>query len=473
MAPRIHPTAEVSQEAFIGEGGRVWHWAQIREGARVGDNCIIGKDVYIDSDVVIGNDCKVENFATIYKGVTVGNRVFVGPHVCFTNDLYPRAVSPDWRPVQTRAQAGASLGANATILGEAELAAVREVLASGMLTQGPKVEAFEKAFAKDLGRKHAIAVTNGTAALHVALLAHGIGPGQEVVIPPLTFFATASTVLLCGAKPVFVDIDRSSYNVDPAKVSSVITRKTAAIMPVHLYGQTAEMDPILAAARDRGIPVIEDAAQAAGAEYHGKKAGNLGDTACFSFYATKNMTTGEGGMIVTDDDRIAEKARLLRHHGQPAKYEHVLVGFNYRMTEIAAAIGLAQLAKLDGWVKQRRANARALTKGLDGIEGLVPPSEGNWMVHSFYQYIVRREEPFPRSRDEIVEDLNEDGIGCRPSYPMPLYKQKALRDLKIRGRCPVAEDVIPGLFELPAHPGVGPAEIERIVAAVEEVARTD
>src|SRR2546425_6908918 len=261
--------------------------------------------------------------------------------------------------------------------------------------------------------------------------------------------------------------------MDPTKVASMITRKTAAIMPVHLYGQTAEMDPILAAARDRGVPVIEDAAQAAGAEYHGKKAGNLGDSACLSLHAPKNMTTGEGGMIVTDDDRIAEKARLLRHHGQPTKYEHVLVGYNYRMTEIAAAIGLVQLRKLDSWVKQRRANARALTKGLDGIEGLVPPSEGNWMVHAYYQYVVRREDAFPRSRDEIVEDLTEDGIGCRPSYPMPLYKQKALRDLKLRGRCPVAEAVIPGLFEVPVHPGLGPADIERIVAAVEDVARRD
>src|SRR5437879_8094942 len=253
------------------------------------------------------------------------------------------------------------------ILGEEELAGVREVLASGMLAHGPRVEAFEKAFARDIGRKRAIAVTNGTAALHLALLAHGIGPGQEVIIPSLTFFATASTVLLCGARPVFVDIDRSSYNMDPAKVAAAITRKTAAIMPVHLYGQTAEMDPIVAAARDRGIPVIEDAAQAAGAAYHGKKTGNLGDTACFSFYATKNMTTGGGGMIVTDDARIAEKARLLRHHGQPAKSEHILVGFDYRMTDVAAALGLAQLAKLDGWVKQRRANARALSKGLDDI----------------------------------------------------------------------------------------------------------
>lgn len=357
------------------------------------------------------------------------------------------------------------------ILGDEELAAVKEVLNSGMLAQGERVRAFEEAFARDIGRRHGIAVANGTAALHIALLAHGITRGQEVLIPPLTFFATASTVLLCGAKPVFVDIDRASYNMDPSRLAAAITRKTAAIMPVDLYGQTAEMDPILEIARERGVPVLEDAAQAHGAEYHGKKAGNFGDTACFSFYATKNMTTGEGGMIVTDDDGISTKARLLRDHGQTAKYQHALVGYNYRMTEIAAAIGLVQLAKLDGWVKQRRANAGELTKSLDGIEGLVPPAEGNWMVHAYYQYIVRREDAFPLSRDEIVQDLTEDGIGCRPSYPMPLYKQKALRDLKIRGRCPVAEDVVPRLFELPVHPSVRPADVDRIVAAVEALAR--
>jgi len=357
------------------------------------------------------------------------------------------------------------------ILGNDELAAVKEVLASGMLTQGPKVTAFEDAFTKDIGRKHGIAVANGTAALHIALLAHGIVAGAEVLIPPVTFFATASSVLVCGAKPAFVDVDRNGYNMDPAKVTSPITRKTMAIMPVHLYGQTTDMEPIVEAAKEHSIPVIEDAAQAHGAEYHGRKAGNLGDTACFSFYATKNMTTGEGGMIVTDNDEIAEKARLLRDHGQVSKYQHVLVGYNYRMTEIAAAIGLVQLQKLDGWVKQRRANAAALTKGLEGIDGLVPPSEGNWMVHSYYQYIVRREDSFPISRDEIVRLLTEDGIGSRPSYPMPLYQQKALRDLRIRGRCPVAEDVVPRLFELPVHPGVGPAEIERILAAVERIAR--
>src|SRR5256886_8731259 len=357
------------------------------------------------------------------------------------------------------------------ILGEEELAAVREVLASGMLAQGPKVKAFEATFARDLGRKHGIAVANGTAALHIALLAHTIGKGTEVIVPPLTFFATASTVLLCGAKPAFVAVAGSQYNLDPAKVASSINRKTSAIMPVHLYGQTTEMEPIVDSAKEHGIAVIEDAAQAHGAEYHGKKAGNLGDTACFSFYATKNMTTGEGGMIVTDNDEIAEKARLFRDHGQSSKYQHVLVGFNYRMTEIAAAIGLVQLKKLDGWVKQRRANASALTKGLEGIDGLLPPSEGNWMVHSYYQYIVRREDSFPISRDEIVRRLTEDGVGCRPSYPMPLYQQKALRDLRIRGRCPVAEDVVPRLFELPVHPGVSAPDIERIIDTVEALAR--
>ncbi len=356
------------------------------------------------------------------------------------------------------------------LLGAEELAAIKEVLESGRLVQGPQVEAFEKAFAAYLGRKHAIAVATGTAALQVAIMAHGIGRGQEVVIPPLTFFASASTVLQAGAKPVFADVDRASYNLDPTLLHAVITRKTAAIMPVHLYGQTADMTPILEAAKDHDALVIEDACQAHGAEYHGKKAGNLGDSACFSFYATKNMTTGEGGMVVTDRDDVAEKARLLRDHGQTSKYIHASLGYNLRMTEMAAAIGLVQLKKLEGWVRTRRANAKALTKGLEGIEGLVPPSEGNWMVHAYYQYIVRAEPSFRLSRDDIVQTLNDDGVGSRGSYPMPLYKQKALVDLRLRGRCPVAEDVVPRLFELPVHPSVTPEDVATILAAVERLA---
>jgi len=356
------------------------------------------------------------------------------------------------------------------ILGEEEIAAVKEVLESGHLVQGPKVKAFEEAFAAYLGRKHAVAASNGTTALHLALLAHGVHGGQEVLIPPLTFFATASTVLMAGATPVFVDVDKASYNMDPGKVKGAITRRTAAVLPVHLYGQTADMDPILEAAKDHDIPVIEDAAQAHGAEYKGKKAGNLGTTACFSFYATKNMTTGEGGMVVTDDDEVAEKARLLRAHGEASKYEHVMLGYNYRMTEMAAAIGLVQLRRLEGWVRRRRENAKALTKGLSEIEGLVPPAEGNWMVHAYYQYIVRAEPAFRLSRDEIVAELAEEGVGCRASYPGPLYAQKALRDRKVRGKCPVAEQVVGGLFELPVHPGVSAKDVGTILEAVEGLA---
>lgn len=352
------------------------------------------------------------------------------------------------------------------LLGEDEFAAVKEVLESGRLVQGPKVEAFEKAFAAYLGRKHAIAVATGTAALQVALLAHDIGRGREVVVPPLTFFASASTVLQAGAKPVFADVDRASYNLDPTKLPPVLTRKAQALMPVHLYGQTVDMDPVLETAREHDLVVIEDACQAHGAEYKGRKAGHLGDSACFSFYATKNMTTGEGGMVVTDDAKVAERARLLRDHGQSHKYEHVLLGYNLRMTEIAAAIGLVQLKKLEGWVTRRRENAKALTKGLAGIEGLVPPAEGNWMVHAYYQYIVRAEPSFRLPRDEIIQTLTDDGVGSRASYPMPLYKQAALKGLRLRGRCPVAEDVVGRLFELPVHPGVSGADLETIVEAV-------
>lgn len=356
------------------------------------------------------------------------------------------------------------------LLGDEELAAIKEVLESGRLVQGPKVEAFEKAFAGYLGRRHAIAVATGTAALQVAILAHGIGKGREVIVPPLTFFASASTVLQAGAKPVFVDVDRASYNLDPAKLPAQITRKTQAIMPVHLYGQTADMDPILEVAREHDALVIEDACQAHGAQYRGKKAGHLGDSACFSFYATKNMTTGEGGMVVTDDAAVAERARLLRDHGQTSKYIHASLGYNLRMTEIAAALGLVQLRKLEGWVTRRRENAKALTKGLAGIEGLVPPAEGNWMVHAYYQYIVRAEPTFHRTRDEIVAALTEDGVGSRASYPMALYKQPALKDLRLRGRCPVAEDVIGHLFELPVHPSVSPADLETVIEAVNRLA---
>ena len=347
-------------------------------------------------------------------------------------------------------------------LGEEEKRAVLEVLDSGQLAQGAKVAEFEKRFAEYVGRGYGIAVNSGTSALHIALLAHGIGRGDEVVVPSLTFFASASTVLLCGGTPTFADVDRDLYNMDPARFKAEVTKKTRAVMPVHLYGQTAEMDPINEVAEARDLLVLEDACQAHGAEYHGKKSGNLGDTACFSFYPTKNMTTGEGGMVLTDDPKIAEACRLLRDHGQRAKYDHILVGYNYRMTEVAAAIGLVQLRKLDAYVRRRRENAARLTKGISEIEGLSPPVEGNWMLHSYYQYIIRVEDGFPLSRDEIVHRLTSEGVGARPSYPSALYRQKAFRK-RPKNRSKVAEDVIPRLFEIPVHPLVRSEDLDAIL----------
>jgi len=352
--------------------------------------------------------------------------------------------------------------------GEEEKRAVLEVLESGQLAQGPRVAEFEKRFAEYVGRGHGIAVNSGTSALHVALLAHGIGRGHEVVVPPLTFFACASTVIVCGGTPTFADVDRDLYTLDPAHLKRALTKRTRAVMPVHLYGLTAEMDLINELAEAHDVLVLEDACQAHGAEYHGRKAGNLGDTACFSFYPTKNMTTGEGGMIVTDDPRVAEACRLLRDHGQAAKYEHVRVGYNLRMTEIAAAIGLVQLRKLDGFVQKRRENAARLTKGISQIEGLAPPVEGNWMLHAYYQYVVRVEDGFPLSRDEIVGRLSGEGIGCRPSYPTVLYRQKAFGK-RPKARCKVAEEVLPRLFEIPVHPLVSSKDIEAILAALDSL----
>ena len=356
-------------------------------------------------------------------------------------------------------------------LGDEEKRAVLEVLDSGILAQGPRVKAFEEAFAAYVGRKHAVAVCNGTAALHVALLAHGIGKGQEVLVPPLTFFASAATVLLCGARVRFADVEEDTYNLDPGKAKRALTAKTMAIMPVHLFGQTATMDPIRELAAERDLVVIEDACQAHGATYQGRKAGALGHTACFSFYPTKNMTTTEGGMVVTDDDAVAERCRMLRDQGQSAKYVHDIVGFNLRMTEVCAAIGLVQLRRLDGFVQRRRETARYLTEHLQDVKGFVLPVERPDRTHSFYQYVVRATPKFPMPRDELVKFLTDRGVGSRPSYPMPLYEQKALAGVKHR-RCRVAERVIPQMFELPVHPLVSDADRETIVAAVREAGKS-
>ena len=356
-------------------------------------------------------------------------------------------------------------------LGAEELNAIREVLESGMVVQGPKVAAFEKAFAQYLGVRNAVAVNSGTAALHIAFLAFGIKNGQEVVMPPLTFFATASTVLMCGARPVFADVEKDLYTLDPKDTRKAIGPKTEMIVPVHLYGQAADMDPLLELASEKGLRVVEDAAQAHGATYKGRKAGAMGDAACFSFYATKTMTTGEGGMVVTNDDEIAEKCRLLRDHGQAAKYEHVVLGYNYRMTEIAAAIGLVQLNKLDSFIVRRRHNAALLTQGLGAVDSVTPPIEGPDRLHTYYQYILRLETGYPKPRSELMGLLEKEGIASKPSYPMPLYQQKALKGKVKARKCKVAEDVLPRLMELPVHPLVPRSGLETAIEVVKSASK--
>ena len=259
------------------------------------------------------------------------------------------------------------------VIEKEEINAVIDVMKSGMIAQGPKVIEFEEEFAKYVGAKYGIATNSGTSALHVALLAAGIGEGDEVITTPFTFAATGNSILYTGARPVFVDIDPETFTIDPAKIEEAITDKTKAIMPVQLYGQAADMEPIMKIAKEHDLIVIEDAAQAHGAEYNGEKVGNLGDMACFSFYPTKNMTTSEGGMITTNSEEFAENAKVFRAHGSATKYHHDVLGYNFRMTDIAAAIGLEQLKKIDSFNEKRIANAKCLNEGLKDIEAIETP----------------------------------------------------------------------------------------------------
>ncbi len=248
-------------------------------------------------------------------------------------------------------------------LGQEEIDAVSSVLRSGMIAEGPKVAEFENAFAEFVGVEHAVAVNSGTAALHAALLAHGIGKGDEVITSSFSFIATANSILFTGASPVFADIDPDTFNINTDDIQESITSKTKAIMPVHLYGHPSEMKAVMEIAEDNDLAVIEDACQAHGAIYNGKKVGSFG-TGAFSFYPTKNMTTSEGGIMTTNDKKVAEKARMIRAHGSRQRYMHETLGYNLRMTDIAAAIGLVQLSKLDGFNAKRKANAAVLTEGL-------------------------------------------------------------------------------------------------------------
>lgn len=354
------------------------------------------------------------------------------------------------------------------VIADDEIEEVVNVLKSGFIAQGPKVAEFEAKFAEYVGVEHAAASSSGTTALHLALLAAGVKAGDEVITTPFTFAATGNSVLYVGAKPVFVDIDKDTYNLDPAKIEEAVTENTKVIMPVHLYGQPADMGPINKIANENKLTVIEDAAQAHGAKYKGKKTGSLGDMGCFSFYPTKNMTTSEGGMVTTNNPEMAEMVRILRAHGESERYTHVTLGYNFRMTDIAAAIGVVQLKKLEKFNEQRINNAKYLSEKIADIEGIKPPYIASDVKHVFHQYTVRVNKS---KRDELKTFLNENGVGTGVHYPKPIYQQKLYRELGFTASCPEAEAASLEVLSLPVHPSLETEDLDRIISVLEDASK--
>jgi dTDP-4-amino-4,6-dideoxygalactose transaminase len=347
-------------------------------------------------------------------------------------------------------------------MGPEEKQAVMEVLDSGIIAQGPRVKAFEDAFAAMVDVKHAIATTSGTTALHVALLAHGIGPGDEVITSPFTFIASANSVLYCGARPVFVDIDPVTFNLVPELIEAAITPRTKAILPVHLFGLPCDMEAINAIAERHNLAVIEDACQAHGAAINGQKVGSFG-MGTFSLYPTKNMTSAEGGMITTDSDQLDEQCRVLRQHGMRRRYYHDELGYNFRMTDIHAAIGLEQLKKLDGFNHQRQANAAYLTANLRGVTAPTAPAG---YTHVFHQYTVRVGDG---QRDGLRTFLNENGVGSEVYYPVPVHQQSFyMSELGYNQTLPEAERAALEVLSLPVHPALSPEDLQTIVSVVNQ-----
>jgi len=343
-------------------------------------------------------------------------------------------------------------------LGEEEKAAVMAVLDSGMLAQGQRVAEFEARFAEFCGVRHAVAVASGTASLWLTMLAHEIGVGDEVITTPFSFIASSNCILYVGARPVFVDIEPDTGLIDAAAIEAKITERTRAILPVHLYGQPCDMAAIMEIAGHHNLIVVEDACQAHGATFEGQPVGSFG-TGCFSFYPTKNMTTGEGGIITTDDDALAQRLRLLRNHGQSQRYQHDVLGYHFRTTDIQAAIGLVQLEKLPAWNEQRIANASYLSERLQGVRlPVVRPNRR----HVFHQYTIR----LPGDRQAFQDHLREQSVGTAIHYPRPIHQQPLYLSLGYDDMLPQAEATSREVLSLPVHPALSQSDLDRIVAAV-------
>jgi len=345
------------------------------------------------------------------------------------------------------------------------LARVAEILDSMRLFLGPNVQALEEEFAAFTEVQHAIGVSEGTTALQLALMACGVEAGDEVITVSHTFIATAEAIALVGAKPVFVDVDPRTYTIDVEQIEERITPRTRAIIPVHLYGQPADMDPIMEIARRHNLWVVEDACQAHGARYKGRRTGGLGHMAAYSFYFSKNLGAyGEAGMITTNDDGLAEKVRMLRDHGSSQRYHHDLVGMNGRLDEIQAAVLRAKLPYLETWNKQRRANAAHYTDLLSDVEGLIPPNVASYAEHVFHLYVVQ----VPR-RNELFSYLRERRIGVGIHYPVPCHLQPAFQALGYnRGDLPITEQVTDEIISLPMYAELTEEQRIYVVNAIRE-----
>lgn len=347
------------------------------------------------------------------------------------------------------------------LIGEEERAAVDRVLQSGMMAQGPEVVAFENEFSAIVAGRHCIAVNSGTSGLHMALIAVGIKQGDEVIVPSFTFAATANAVALTGATPVFVDIDPRTFNIDPAAIEAAITPRTRAIQPVHLYGQPAEMKEIMAIAARHSLLVVEDAAQAHMASLDGTPAGTFGIAGIFSFYPTKNMTSGEGGMISTASDEVARQCRLLRNQGMEKRYANEIIGFNTRMTDIHAAIGRVQLTKLAGWTAQRRSNAKFLDENLKDV---VVPYVAPGAFHVYHQYTIR---VVGHDRDAFAAEMIKQGVGNGVYYPIPVHR---LPSFSHTFDLPETTRVSKEVLSIPVHPSLSQGDLEKIVSVVNSIA---
>lgn len=354
------------------------------------------------------------------------------------------------------------------LIGDEEREAVDRVLRSGMIAQGPEVAAFEKEFANHFVQgRSTVAVNSGTSGQHLGLLAAGVGAGDEVIVPSFTFAATGNSVALTGATPVFVDIEPNYFTLDPEAVRAAITPRTKGIMPVHLYGHPFLVDQIEAIAKEHGLAIYEDAAQAHGASWNGRPVGTLGDFAMFSLYPTKNMTSGEGGMVACANDELARNVRVLRNQGMEKQYENEVIGFNARMTDIHAAIGRVQLTKVDAWTKGRQLNAAALNVGLSGLAGVRTPMVADGAVHVYHQYTVRVDAA---ERDRIHTALKEEhGVGSGVYYPIPNHRLPSLAKFAPGLDLPETERAAREVLSLPVHPSLTQVDLDRIIAAMAAV----